>query len=74
VPDQIAVERRLRQQLCVGAEQWLRAVEYQDSVGPQRRADPVRDDDQGAGATGERLLDACFSRRIQVAGRLVEDD
>ena len=50
-------------------------VHDEDLVGCQDRAQPVRDDNAGAPAHRpvERLLDQRFGLRVQVGGRLVQD-
>jgi hypothetical protein len=49
------------------------AVEHQDTPRAQRRADPVRDDDQRAGPAREGGFGARLGGGVKVAAGFVED-
>jgi len=57
---EIGVQRIAPEQFGVRAEVGVQAVEDEDAFRPPRGGDAVRDDDERAGAGGERLLGPCF--------------
>lgn len=73
VAHEIGVEAVDRKEIVVATEHGVDPVHEQDAVCAHRRADPVGNHDEGAGALGERLLRPGLGGRGKMAGGLVED-
>src|SRR5256885_5774926 len=73
LPQQVGVRAVDRDELLVPSALHHRAVpEHQDLVAVPDRAQPVGDDDAGAAAPAQVLVDGQLGLRVQRAGRLVE--
>jgi hypothetical protein len=71
---EVGVQRRASEQGRVVTELGAGAVEDQDPLGAAGRGDTVRDHDERAAAARERRLGLFLRGRVEMAGRLVEDD